>query len=94
MKETLKNIFMGIWLGLMMSGFVLSIIEGMLLLESRENYWLLLFFISMTIIALACIVFILKERISNITLIIGILTSVAVVISHILISLDLVLSLQ
>ena len=94
MKETLKNVFLGIWLGLMMAGFVLSIIEGMLLLESRENYWLLLFYIFAIIIALVCIVFTLKEWISNITLIIGILTSVAVVISHILISLGLVLFLQ
>ena len=93
MKETLKNIFKGIFLGLMMSGFVLSLIEGMLLFKSRENYWLLLFYIFVIIIALVWIVFIFKERISNITLIIGILTSVAVVISHILISLDLVLSL-
>ena len=93
MKETLKNIFKGIFLGLMMSGFVLSLIEGMLLFKSSENYWLLLFYIFVIIIALVWIVFIFKERISNITLIIGILTSVAVVISHILISLDLVLSL-
>ena len=93
MKETLKNIFMGIWLGLMMSGFVLSIIEGMLLLESRENYWLLLFFIFVLIIALVYIVFMLKEGINNITLMIGILTLVAVVISQILIFFDLKLSL-
>ena len=93
MKETLKNIFKGIFFGLMMSGFVLSIIEGMLLLESRENYWLLLLYILAIIIALVYIVFIIKEWISNITLIIGILISVAVVISYILISLGLVLCL-
>ena len=93
MKETLKSIFEGIFLGLMMAGFVLSIIGGMLLLESRENYWLLLFFIFVLISALVYIVFMLKEGINNITLMIGILTSVAVVISQILISLDLVLSL-
>ena len=40
MQEALKNIFMGIALGLVMAGFVLSIIEGRLLLASRENYWL------------------------------------------------------
>lgn len=93
MKEVLKNIFKGIWLGLMMSGFVLSIIEGMLVLESRENYWLLLFFISVLIIALVYIVSMLKEGINNITLMIGILTSVAIVISQILIFLGLTVSL-
>lgn len=92
MKEALKNIFLGIALGLVMAGFVLSIIEGRLLLASRENYWLLLFYVSVLIISLAWIVYVLKDGIDNTTLAIGILSAIGFVISEILISLDLVLS--
>lgn len=91
MKEILKNIFKGIWLGLVMAGFVLSIIEGRLLLASRENYWLLLFFLSVLIVCLAWVVYLFKEGINNITLAIGILSAVGVTISEILIGLDVVL---
>ena len=91
-KEALKNIFMGIALGLVMAGFVLSIIEGRLLLASRENYGLISFYIFVLITTLSILVYLFKEGIGNTTLAIGILTAVGVVISEILISLDLVLS--
>lgn len=92
MKEILKNIFKGIWLGLIMAGFVLSIIEGRLLFASRENYWLLLFFIPVLIICLAWVVCLFKEGMDNVTLAIGILSAVGVVIAEILVGLDVVLS--
>lgn len=92
MKEILKNIFKGIWLGLMMTGLVLSIIEGRLLFASRENYWLLLFFVSVLIICLAWVVYLFKEGMDNVTLAIGILSAVGVVIAEILVGLDVVLS--
>ena len=91
-KEALKNIFMGIALGLVMAGFVLSIIEGRLLLASRENYGLISFYIFVLITTLSILVYLFKDGIDNTTLAIGILTAVGVVISEILISLDLVLS--
>ena len=91
-KEALKNIFIGIALGLVMAGSMLSIIEGRLLLASRENYWLLLFYVSVLIISLAWIVYVLKDGIDNTTLAIGILSAIGFVISEILISLDLVLA--
>ena len=92
MKEALTNIFFGIALGLVMAGFVLSIVEGRLLLASRENYWLLSFYIFVLILCLTWVVCFFKEGINNTALIVGILTAVAIVISEILISLDLVLS--
>lgn len=91
-KETLKDIFLGIALGLVMAGFVLSIIEGRLLLASRENYWLLSFYIFVLITTLLILLYLFKERINYNTLAIGILSAVGFVISEILISLDLVLS--
>ena len=91
-KEALKNIFMGIALGLVMAGFVLSIIEGRLLLASRENYGLISFYIFVLITTLSILVYLFKDGINNTTLAIGILTAVGFVISEILISLDLVLS--
>ena len=91
-KEALKNIFMGIALGLVMAGFVLFIIEGRLLLASRENYGLISFYIFVLITTLSILVYLFKDGIDNTTLAIGILTAVGVVISEILISLDLVLS--
>ena len=92
MKEALKNIFLGIALGLVMSGFVLSIIEGRLLLASRENYGLISFYIFVLITTLSILVYLFKERINYNTLAIGILSAVGFVISEILISLDLVLA--
>ena len=91
-KEALKNIFMGIALGLVMAGFVLSIIEGRLLLASRENYGLISFYIFVLITTLSILVYLFKDGINNTTLAIGILSAVGIVISEILISLDLVLS--
>ena len=91
-KEALKNIFLGIALGLVMAGFVLSIIEGRLLLASRENYGLISFYIFVLITTLSILVYLFKERINNTTLAIGILSAVGFVISEILISLDLVLA--
>ena len=91
-KEALKNIFFGIVLGLAMAGFVLSIVEGRLLLTSRENYWLLLFYVSALIICLSCVVYLFRKGISNTSLAIGILSAIGFVISEILISLDLVLA--
>ena len=92
MQEALKNIFMGIVLGLVMAGFVLSIIEGRLLLASRENYGLISFYIFVLITSLLILLYLFKERINNTTLAIGILSAIGFVISEILISLDLVLS--
>ena len=92
MKEALKNIFLGIGLGLVMAGFVLSIIEGRLLLASRENYGLISFYIFVLITSLACLVYLFKEGINNTALMVGILSAIGFVISEILISLDLVLS--
>ena len=91
-KEALKNIFLGIALGLLMAGFVLSIIEGRLLLASRENYGLISFYIFVLISSLSIFVYLFKDGINNTTLAIGILTAVGIVISEILISLDLVLT--
>lgn len=91
-KETLKNIFMGIALGLVMAGFVLSIIEGRLLLASRENYWLLSFYIFVLITTLLILLYLFKDGINYNTLAIGILSAIGFVISEILISLDLVLA--
>lgn len=91
-KETLKDIFLGIALGLVMAGFVLSIIEGRLLLASRENYGLISFYIFVLITTLLILVYVFKERINNTTLAIGILSAIGFVISEILISLDLVLA--
>ena len=92
MKEALKNILVGIALGLVMAGFVLSIIEGRLLLASRENYGLISFYIFVLIATLSILVYLFKERINNVTLAIGILSAIGFVISEILISLDLVLA--
>ena len=92
MQEALKNIFMGIALGLVMAGFVLSIIEGRLLLASRENYGLISFYIFVLITTLSVLVYLFKDGINNITLAIGILSAIGFIISEILISLDLVLS--
>ena len=91
-KEALKNIFLGIALGLVMAGFVLSIIEGRLLLASRENYGLISFYIFVLISSLSILLYLFKERINNVALVIGILSAVGFVISEILISLDLVLA--
>lgn len=91
-KEALKNIFMGIALGLVMAGFVLSIIEGRLLLASRENYGLISFYIFVLITTLLILLYLFKERISKVSLAIGILSAIGFVISEILISLDLVLA--
>lgn len=91
-KEALKNIFMGIALGLVMAGFVLSIIEGRLLLASRENYGLISFYVFVLITTLSIFVYLFKDGINNVTLAIGILSAVGFVISEILISLDLVLA--
>ena len=91
-KEALKNIFLGIALGLVMAGFVLSIIEGRLLLASRENYGLISFYIFVLISSLSILVYLFKDGINNTTLAIGILSAVGFVISEILISLDLVLA--
>lgn len=90
-KEALKDIFLGIALGLVMAGFVLSIIEGRLLLASRENYGLISFYIFVLITTLLILLYLFKERINNNTLAIGILSAIGFVISEILISLDLVL---
>ena len=92
MQEALKNIFMGIALGLVMAGFMLSIIEGRLLLASRENYGLISFYIFVLITTLSILLYLFRERINYTTLAIGILSAVGFVISEILISLDLVLS--
>ena len=92
MKEALKDIFLGIALGLVMAGFVLSIIEGRLLLASRENYGLISFFIFVLISSLSILVYMFKEEINKVTLAIGILSAIGFVISEILISMDLVLS--
>lgn len=92
MKEALKNIFLGIALGLVMAGFVLSIIEGRLLLASRENYGLISFYIFVLITTLLILLYLFKERINYNTLAIGILSAIGFVISEILISLDLVLA--
>ena len=92
MKEALKNIFVGIALGLVMAGFVLSIIEGRLLLASRENYGLISFYIFVLITTLSILVCLFKDGINNTTLAIGILSAIGFVISEILISLDLVLA--
>ena len=92
MKEALKNIFLGIALGLVMAGFVLSIIEGRLLLASRENYGLISFYIFVLITTLSILVYLFKDGIDNTTLAIGILSAIGFVISEILISLDLVLT--
>lgn len=83
---------MGIALGLVMAGFVLSIIEGRLLLASRENYGLISFYIFVLITTLSIFVYLFKDGINNVTLAIGILSAVGFVISEILISLDLVLA--
>lgn len=91
-KEALKNIFLGIGLGLVMAGFVLSIIEGRLLLASRENYGLISFYIFVLITTLLILLYLFKERINYNTLAIGILSAIGFVISEILISLDLVLA--
>jgi hypothetical protein len=91
-KEALKNIFMGIALGIVMAGFVLSIIEGRLLLASRENYGLISFYIFVLITTLSIFVYLFKDGINNTTLAIGILSAIGFVISEILISLDLVLA--
>ena len=91
-KEALKNIFMGIALGLVMAGFVLSIIEGRLLLASRENYGLISFYIFVLITTLSILLYLFKDGINNTTLAIGILSAIGIVISEILISLDLVLT--
>ena len=91
-KEALKNIFLGIALGLVMAGFVLSIIEGRLLLASRENYGLISFYIFVLITTLSILVYLFKDGINNNTLAIGILSAIGFVISEILISLDLVLA--
>lgn len=91
-KEALKNIFLGIGLGLVMAGFVLSIIEGRLLLASRENYGLISFYIFVLITSLLILLYLFKERINYNTLAIGILSAIGFVISEILISLDLVLA--
>ena len=92
MKEALKDIFLGIALGLVMAGFMLSIIEGRLLLASRENYGLISFFIFVLISSLSILVYMFKEEINKVTLAIGILSAIGFVISEILISMDLVLS--
>ena len=92
MKEALKNIFLGIVLGLVMAGFMLSIIEGRLLLASRENYWLLSFYVFVLITTLLILLYLFKERINYNTLAIGILSAIGFLISEILISLDLVLA--
>lgn len=91
-KEALKNIFLGIGLGLVMAGFMLSIIEGRLLLASRENYGLISFYIFVLITTLLILLYLFKERINYNTLAIGILSAIGFVISEILISLDLVLA--
>ena len=93
-KEALKNIFLGIALGLIMSGFVLSIIEGRLLLASRENYGLISFYIFVLISSLSILVYLFKDGINNTALMVGILSAIGFVISEILISLDLVLALS
>ena len=77
MKETLKSVFKGILLGLMMTGFVLSVVEGRILLESGESYWLLLFYIATLIICLTWVVVFFKEGVNNVTLAISILTAVS-----------------
>lgn len=92
MKEALKNILLGVSLGLVMAGFVLSIIEGRLLLASRENYGLISFYIFVLITSLSIFVYLFKDGINNTTLAIGILSAIGFVISEILISLDLVLA--
>lgn len=92
MQEALKNIFMGIALGLVMAGFMLSIIEGRLLLASRENYGLISFYIFVLITTLLILLYLFKERINYNTLAIGILSAIGFVISEILISMDLVVS--
>ena len=91
-KEALKNIFLGIALGLVMAGFMLSIIEGRLLLASRENYGLISFYLFVLITTLLILLYLFKERINYNTLAIGILSAIGFVISEILISMDLVLS--
>lgn len=91
-KEALKNIFLGIGLGLVMAGFMLSIIEGRLLLASRENYGLISFYIFVLITTLLILLYLFKERINYNALAIGILSAIGFVISEILISLDLVLA--
>lgn len=77
MKETLKSVFKGIFLGLMMTGFVLSVVEGRILLVSGESYWLLLFYITTLIICLTWVVVFFKEGKNNVTLAISILTAVS-----------------
>ena len=91
-KEALKDIFLGIALGLVMAGFVLSIIEGRLLLASRENYGLISFYIFVLITTLSILLYLFKDGINNTTLAIGILSAIGFVISEILVSLDLVLA--
>lgn len=89
MKETLKNIFIGLYVGLMMVGFVLSIVEGRLLLASKEDYGLIVLYVIVMLLSLSTLVYFIKKGLSNTSLIVGVLTAVSLIIGELIIILDL-----
>lgn len=89
MKETLKSVFIGLYVGLMMVGFVLSIVEVRLALASKEDYGLIVLYVIVMLLSISILVYFIKKGISNITLIIGVLTAVAIIIGDLIVILDL-----
>lgn len=89
MKETLKSVFIGLYVGLMMVGFVLSIVEGRLLLASKEDYGLIVLYVIVMLLSLFTLVYFIKKGLSNTSLIVGVLTAVSLIIGELIIILDL-----
>lgn len=89
MKETLKSVFIGLYVGLMMAGFVLSIVEGRLLLASKENYGIIFLLVIVLFMTLATLVYFIKNGLSNTSLMVGVLTAVSLIISELIEILDL-----
>lgn len=89
MKETLKSVFIGLYVGLMMVGFVLSIVEGRLLLASKDDYELIFLYVIVMFLSLSILVYFIKNGLSNISLITGVLTAVGLFTAELIVILDL-----
>lgn len=89
MKETLKSVFIGLYVGLMMVGFVLSIVEGRLLLASKQDYGLIVLYVIVMLLSLSTLVYFIKNGLSNISLITGVLTAVGLFTAELIVILDL-----
>lgn len=79
MKEALKNIFMGIWLGLAISGVILSIVY-----LSKDNYTQMFFHIITLGVALSALVYFSEKESSTMNQTIKSLTATAMTISLII----------